>query len=85
MSMVLDHYGDKWGKPFKGTPVNPLHPYINVPPRVPTAEEIAEFYKLLERAREYDKKHNEPDCETEEKKNKILELAKELGISIKFE
>lgn len=56
------------------------------PPKPPviTAEEIAEFRKLLERAREYDRKHNQPDCELEEKRMKIRELATTLGVEIDF-
>ena len=49
-----------------------------------TKEEIEEFRKLLDRAREYDKRNNEPDCETKEKKEKLLALAKELGVEINF-
>lgn len=72
VSMIMDHYYDRWDK-------NKV-----TPPLTPTQKEIEEFYVLLERAREYDKKHNQPNCEIEEKKEKLRELSKELGIEIKF-
>lgn len=84
VSMIVDHYRDKWDpwKPLTpgGFPANPLTP------KLPTKEEIAEFYELLKKkAREYDAKNNQSDCELEEKKQKLLDLAKELGIDIKFD
>lgn len=95
VSMVTDHFLDKWKDrqplPFYPQPLLPILPEKAVddifPPRVPaiTPEEIAEFRKLLERAREYDAKHNEPDCELEEKKTQLQNLAKELGVNISFD
>lgn len=90
VSMIIDHYDDKWSKPpyivpnvVPGSPTYiPVYP--QVPPKLPTQEEIDEFHRLLKRAREYDKKNNEPDCELQEKKNKIKKLADELGIDISF-
>ena len=43
-----------------------------------------EFRKLLERAREYDRRHNQPDCELESKRQEILRLAESLGVKIDF-
>lgn len=79
-SMVMDHYRDKW---------NPLKELTKAPEYTPTAPlipqaDIDEFYKLLERAREYDKKNNEPDCELESKKEALTNLAKLLGVEIIF-
>lgn len=59
-----------------------LNQFLLFPP--PTKEEIEEFRRLLERAREYDKKNDEPDCEKEEKKQKLMQLAKQLNIEIAF-
>ena len=75
-SMIMDHYGDKWGDLFK-QPTFTTYPMI-------TPEEVAEFRTLLERAREYDKRHNEPECETEAKRQRLLAIAKELGVEISF-
>lgn len=96
-SMIMDHYHDKWRQPpywpspyvpnpFIPNTSPPAPPFIPppVPTKVPTKEEIDEFYKLLERARQYDRDNNEPNCELEEKKQKLLKLAEELGIAITF-
>lgn len=56
-------------------------PYV---PQMPSQQEIDEFRRLLERAREYDKKNKEPDCENEEKRQKIRDLAKQLGVDVSF-
>lgn len=88
VSMVMDHYWDKWNKPQPVQQPFPFNPYPVMPQIVPqpqiTPEEVAEFKRLLERAREYDKKHNEPDCELEEKKSRIKQLADSLGVDINF-
>lgn len=89
-SMIMDHYQDKWTPaiPFipNSLPYSPSLPYIPPTIAIPyiTKEEIEEFRKLLERAREYDKKNNEPDCELQEKKDALKALAEKLGIKIDF-
>ncbi len=93
VSMIIDHYGEKWGKKQPGDYLPTINPWPSgVSPSqimpvtsIPTKEEIDEFYDLLRKAREYDKKNNEPDCEMEEKKQKLLKLAEELGITIRFD
>lgn len=87
-SMVSDHFIDKWRDRINESPFAPYQPApatfpINLEPRI-TDEEIREFRKLLERAREYDRKNNEPECELEEKKETLKELAKQLGVEITF-
>lgn len=101
VSMIVDHYYDRW-EPYRRLP--PFHPMFPAPPspfrpmfpdqpeqlpevaplpkQLPSAEEIAEFHELLRKAREYDKKNHEPDCESEEKKKKLQALADELGVKI---
>lgn len=74
VSMIMDDFGDKWNGYVKQTPI-----------RYPTQEEIDEFYRLLNKAREYDKKNNQPDCGIEEKKKRLQRIADELGIKIKFD
>lgn len=91
VSMVMDHYWDKW-QPYKvpfpspyeqpATIYPPVQPIVTRP-LIPQAD-IDEFYKLLNRARDYDKKNNEPDCELDEKKERLKKLAKELGAEIVF-
>lgn len=83
VSMVMDHYYEKWGQ---FTNPNPPVFFPVAVPAIPTItpEEIAELKKLLERAREYDRKNNEPDCELAEKRDRVKKLAEELGVKIDF-
>lgn len=88
VSMVMDHqyndWNDKWRKIQEQdkTPT-PIWPKPQpVPPL--SDEEIESFRKLLERAKQYDIDNNEPNCELEEKKKKLLDLAKEMGVEINF-
>ena len=85
VSMVVDHFYDKW----KDRRPEPYNPYPSIPPWPGPAsispEEIQEFRELLKRAREYDKRNNEPDCEMDEKKQRLQKLADELGVTISFE
>jgi hypothetical protein len=100
MSMVLDHFEDRWKQhePWKPPQPVPLPYYPSpyeqgpfeqpvIPNREPpiTDEEIREFRDLLKRAREYDKKHKQPDCESEQKMKKLLDLAEQLGVREKVE
>lgn len=81
VSMIMDHQYDKW---HTYLPLNPLVQPVDGVKKDITQEEIDEFHRLLERAREYDKRNNEPNCELSEKKQKLLDLAKELGVEIDF-
>lgn len=85
VSMVMDHYRDRWTPQPPWPDANPL-PYVQpvfFPPQI-TPEEIAEFKRLLDRAREYDKRHNEPNCELNSKKDAIRKLAQDAGFNIEF-
>ena len=46
----------------------------------PSKEELDEFYEALRKAKELDIKDNNPDCGTEEKRRRLLELARQLKI-----
>ena len=91
VSMVMDHYREEWGPRVPqwpqgaGTGIFPP-PNITIGQVQPavTDAEIVEFRKLLDRAREYDKRHNEPDCELDEKRLALKKIAKELGVDISF-
>jgi len=96
VSMIMDHYGDRWQQilrdpyrqdhPYRVTWPTTASPTYPTPPTAPmvSRDEVEEFRKLLERAREYDKRHSEPDCELAEKKERVLRLAKDLGVEISF-
>ena len=88
-SMIMDHYWDKW-QPYRTTPPMPVQwPFWPPSPMFPaqpgpTTAEIEEFSILLAKAKEYDKRTGQEDCELESKKDKIRQLATELGITITF-
>ncbi len=91
-SFVMDHYSQKWGEIIPQVPVSPVTPPIfPVYPTIPvspqpqiTSAELEEFRDLLEKARKYDRERGEPDCELDEKKQKLKDLAKQLGVEINF-
>ena len=74
--MVYDHYEDKWRR-YTQPPHQNFYPPI-------TTDEIEEFRRLLERAREYDRAHGQPDCELVEKRKRVQQLADELGVQVDF-
>ncbi len=84
VSMIYDHFHDKWQP--RPTPPWFIPPTVPTQPSVPaiTPDEIEEFRRLLERAREYDRRTGQPDCELEEKRQKLKKLADELGVAIDF-
>ncbi len=82
MSMVMDHYSDKWQRVT--LPLTPVPSPLVIPASPITPQEVDEFRQLLERAREYDRKHGEPECELQEKRDRIKKLADELGVDVSF-
>jgi len=98
VSMVGDHYNDKWKDwqpqswPYPTTrPIQPvISPNTNItwPQGVSQVEfdklksEVLEMKKLLERALEYDKKNNEPHCEMEDKVKLLKQVAALVGVSL---
>lgn len=90
LSMVIDHQHDMWKDRLV-----PTTPYtlpiewngsgtvstITVEPPI-TQREIREFRELLRRAREYDAKHNQPDCEMAEKKERLKALLEQLQVTV---
>lgn len=85
VSMVTDHYIEKW-TPYVQYPTGIFTssaPTVTIV-QSPTAEEVAEFRRLLDRAREYDKRMNEPDCELDSKRQTLKTLAAQLGVDISF-
>lgn len=86
-SMIVDSKTDDWFRRY-WPEHNPLPPYQFPPPKegpsLPTQDELDEFKRLLERAREYDRENNQPDCPEEEKRKLLKEMAKQLGVEIEF-
>jgi hypothetical protein len=82
--MVADHYREKWPQDYPWT----VTPHT-IPPSAPTQAEfdrlkaeVDNLKKLLERAKEYDKKNNEPDCEIEDKVKFLKKVAESVGVDL---
>ena len=81
VSMIGDHFNDKWKQP-------PYQQIFTNIPDVNRAEfealkkEVEEMKALLKRAKEYDEKNNEPNCEIEEKMAMLRKFADAVGIDL---
>lgn len=89
VSMITEHYWDKWYPcvqpqtlPWNPAPWTPP-PTITIQPQI-AQEEVAEFKRLLERARDYDTRNHEPACQNAEKVAALKTIAKALNIDISF-
>ena len=81
VSMIGDHFGDKWKQPDY---TNLFNNWRNVTRQEFDAlkKEVEEMKALLKRAKLYDEQNNEPNCELEDKMNKLREIAKLVGLDI---
>ena len=88
--MIGDHFGDKW-EPFRqptpNTPDNPF--FVNWPTPGPTQaefdalkKEVTDMKELLKRAKIYDEKNNEPNCEIEDKMDFLRKVAALVGVDL---
>lgn len=88
VSNVMDSFIDRWTNPPYISPITvpqPIWPQPPIPePKRPTQEELDLFNEMLRMAREYDKRTNQPDCESEDKKRILREIADKFGIKIEF-
>ena len=95
VSMVGDHYSDKWRPRFPdiGTWPDPVEYPTKVQPLTFLPEitreefdalkkEVEEMKALLKRAKEYDERNNEPDCEIEEKMALLRKVARMVGVDL---
>jgi hypothetical protein len=91
VSMVGDHYKDKWKdwpSVFNPEPFLPSKPVFPFPNLVSKEEfealkaEVEEMKKLLERAVEYDKRTNQPHCEMEDKVALLKKVAEYVGVDL---
>lgn len=91
VSMIGDHYSDKWGdwkdRFPKQWPIEPHTPFAPIPEITRSEfdklkEQVDEMVKLLKRAQEYDKANNEPDCELEDKMKVLRQVAKLVGVDL---
>jgi hypothetical protein len=87
VSMIGDHYSDKWRQPYREF-VQPVQWPTYTYPQVSKEEfdalkvQVAELVELMKRAKIYDAKNGEPDCETDEKMAVLRKVAKLVGIDL---
>lgn len=91
VSMIGDHYNDKWNQPdyqdiFKrlGQQTSTVKYEFGVPRSEFDAlkKEVEEMKELLKRAIEYDKKNDEPDCQLEGKIATLRKIAELVGVNL---
>ena len=79
VSGVMDYGFERWRRPPEFLPVE--SPGV----LFPTQAEINEFRKLLEAAREFDRKTNQPDCELAAKKERLRDLLQDIAEECGFD
>ena len=93
VSMIGDHYRDIWKERpwYPGVPAVPMPggtPTITIPPEVSRDEfddlkrQVLEMKELLKRAKAYDEKNGEPDCEIDDKMDLLRRIAKAVGVDL---
>lgn len=87
VSMVGDVYTERWKNLYPPEKLNPIN--NNYFPTVSREEfdhlkrEVEMLKELLKKAKEYDEKTNQPDCEQEEKIALIKKVAEMVGVDLK--
>lgn len=90
VSMVGDHYRDMWEpRPwFPGVLPNTFSPQAHTYPPISRSEfdelkrQVSEMRDLLKRAKDYDERTGQPDCEMDEKMDFLRKVAKLVGFSL---
>lgn len=84
-SMIGDYYKDT----FQKQPWFPNMPSVTVPAVPITRAEfddlkrqVGEMVELLKRAKDYDARNNEPECEMDEKMDLLRRVAKLVGVNL---
>lgn len=94
VSMVSDQFNDQWkdwerrlptftpnGPKITGEPV-PLAGYVTKAEFELLRREVELLRDLLVRAIEYDRRNNEPDCQVDEKIERLKKIAQLVGIDL---
>lgn len=86
VSMVGDHYTDKWQPWNQKIDNSGLNNYFNNVSRKEfddLKKEVIDMKELLIKAKEYDKINNEPNCEIEGKVELLKKIADLVGVDLK--
>lgn len=92
VSMVSDHFTDKWKREHPDWWQGPHFPAPTTAPfAVPPVSreefdalkrEVVAMKELLKRAADYDKRNNEPDCHLDEKIAMLRKIADAVGVDL---
>lgn len=82
VSMVLDHYQDKWNDPLRHWVFNPSPFEVSREEFEALKKEVLEMKELLKRAKKYDADNNQPDCEIDEKVALVRKVAELVGVDL---
>ena len=78
VSFVGDHFQQKWPEPIiTWYPPNPTKEEFDA-----LKKEVLEMKELLRKAKIYDEKNNEPNCEIEDKMEFLRKVAKLVNIDL---
>ena len=94
VSMIGDHYRDKFNPPPFAPPPQQWEPFPAIVDRLANnrtvtreefellKREIVEMKALLKKAKLYDQANGEPDCETDEKWELLKKIAEKVGVTL---
>lgn len=82
VSMVGDHYRDIWDKQQIWDKLSSRPPAVTRAEFDELKRQVAEMVELLKRAKAYDERNNEPDCEIDEKMELLRKVAKIVGVDL---
>lgn len=81
VSMIGDHFNQKWNRPYYQEMFTNI-PEVNRKEFEDLKAEVEEMKVLLTRAKEYDERNNEPNCEIEEKMTLLRKIADLVGVNL---
>lgn len=83
VSMIGDYYTDKWRTIPVYVPTTYTGTYTTSEQELrDLKKEVLEMKELLKRALKYDEEHDQPDCQLEDKLEKLRQVAKLVGVDI---
>lgn len=81
-SMIGDHYRDKWQTRWPTLITTPVVPQVSREEFDALRREVQEMKELLKRAKDYDERNGEPECEMDEKMDLLRKVAKLVGVDL---
>lgn len=82
VSMVGDHYRDKWQDQWLNP--NRIIPGPSQQDFDALKKEVQDLKELLKRAKKYDRDNGEPDCEVDEKMDLLRKVAQKVGVNLEI-